>query len=591
MTPGGRASRSNDELLLDSSRGDIEAYRELFEANSGKLYNFVYYLTYSKEDAEDITSDTFIRVFEAIQDRDVSSFNLQAYLYKTARNLSYNAVARRKREGLTLEEAAEVPQLDVAADPETSALIGEQRTSVRHVTELLTEEQQTALLLKELEGLRYDTIAEVMDSNTNAVGALLSRARLKFKEVYRMAQVDTKGIADTCAALVPLMSKYIDDEATPQEIQSLGEHLAACPICNSNLESMKEASVTYRSLIPFLPLASLKLWSSTAAALSGGKAAAAGAHAGGAAEGATTSAQAGTGAAAGTGAGASTVPAAATTSAAGKVGAVLWGSTVARVVTIAAALVIAASAGFGFYLGARALTGTTRVVPSVMGLSEGAAERVAARAGLKFEAEYAVSDHSGKERVIRQSPTPGTRVKKDSQLNATLAERGTVTALKEGDDGVPAGNPSTPAGSKASQTDEPAQPQSSQPVQNTQPTQTGRTTQPTAPTQPTVPTQPATPTQPVERNTPEEAIAEYLQSQGDSIDEYDLIESRTSESDPVWAIYKYARVYHGQQTVTFLFLLHNVDGLWGVLATGNDGNPPQSLEPQAYGAPGDLASP
>ena len=348
---------------------------------------------------------------------------------------------------------------------------------------------------------------------------------------------------------------------------------------------MKEASVSYRSLIPFLPLASFKLWSSTAAALSGGKAAAAAAHAGGAAEGATTSAQAGTGAAAGTGAGASTVSAAATTSAAGKVGAVLWGSTIARVVTIAAALVIAGSAGFGFYLGVRALTGTTRVVPSVMGLSEGAAERLAARAGLKFEAEYTVSDHTGKERVIRQSPTPGTRVKKDTLLTATLAERDTETALKEGDDGVTAGSPSTPTGPKASQTDDPAQPQSSQPVQSTQPAQPGRTSLPT------VPTRPATPTQPVERNTPEEAIAEFLLSQGDSIDDYDLIESRTSESDPAWAIYTYAGVYKKQQTVTFLFLLHNVDEFWGVVATGNDGNPPEPLEPQAYGAPGDLASP
>ena len=59
--------RDSYELLFDAASGDIEAYQELFERYGEKLYNFVHYLTYSREESEDITSDTFIKVFEALQ--------------------------------------------------------------------------------------------------------------------------------------------------------------------------------------------------------------------------------------------------------------------------------------------------------------------------------------------------------------------------------------------------------------------------------------------------------------------------------------------------------------------------------------------
>ena len=56
----------SSDLTL-SSRGDLEAYTRLFERYSDKLNNFIYYLTYSREESEDITSEAFLKVYEAIQ--------------------------------------------------------------------------------------------------------------------------------------------------------------------------------------------------------------------------------------------------------------------------------------------------------------------------------------------------------------------------------------------------------------------------------------------------------------------------------------------------------------------------------------------
>lgn len=251
-------SRDDSELLLKASRGDKESFQELFSEHSDRVFNFVYHLTYSRDDAEDILQEAYIRVFAAIQGRDVSSFDFQAYLYKAAKNLSLKAVARRKREGLTLEEAADLADESIFQDPERAALLREQRARVAEATRKLSDDQETALLLREVEGLSYDSIAEVLDSNSNAVGVLLSRARLKFREVYRMSFAEAERTEGDCARITASLSRYIDGEATDDEVRLIESHLEACPICSGNLESMKEASTVYRSLIPIIPIAAVK---------------------------------------------------------------------------------------------------------------------------------------------------------------------------------------------------------------------------------------------------------------------------------------------------------------------------------------------
>jgi RNA polymerase sigma factor (sigma-70 family) len=351
------------DLLLSSSNGDMEAFSSLFSRYSSQLYNFAYYLTYSREDSEDITSETFVSVYDAIQGRDVAGFNLQAYLYKTAKSAALKSIKRREREGLTMEETLEFSDPGVFADPERATLLSEQRQKVREASEELTLDQQSALLLKELEGLPYDTIATVLDSNPNAVGAMLSRARLKFREVFRMAQVSTEGLSPECLSITPLLSKYIDNEATPEEQELIRAHLESCPVCYENLTSMQEASSTYRSLIPLMPLATLKVWTLAKGAIAGkaviGGASAAGAHAGAAGSGTAAAGTAGSatgGAGAGTAGTAAASTAAAGTAAAGAAagaaataGAAAGLSVLTKVAIVIGAILVLGGAGTGGY--------------------------------------------------------------------------------------------------------------------------------------------------------------------------------------------------------------------------------------------------
>lgn len=312
-----------------------------------------------------------------------------------------------------MEEASEIPEPDVSLQPEAAALISEQRASVIQVADSLTDDQQTALLLKELEGFPYYTIAQVLDSNENAVGALLSRARLKFREVYRMSQARTDGIPDPCVTLLPLLSKDIDREASPDEIRVVQEHLATCPICNGNLESMREASVTYRSLIPMLPLASLKLWGLAKGTLVAGEAMASAAHVAGAAIASTTGTSSVTAAGTAT-VGTSTVAAPVVTGM----------SLSTKILTIVVATILAGGVGTAGYLTLKATYFSKALVPSLSGLKNPGAMKKAQDSGFKYSSSQKnpQAARSGNETVVDQSAKPGTWVKKGSTIHVTLMD-------------------------------------------------------------------------------------------------------------------------------------------------------------------------
>ena len=428
----GKTDTEGLQLLSRAASGDIESYQELFNRHSEKLYNFIYYLTYSREEAEDITQDAFIKVYEALQGRDVSNLNFRAYLYKAARNLSLNAMARRKREGLTLEEALEFKDPSVFSDPEKAALLSEQRSKVLQASGDLTDDQQIALLLKETAGFRYDAISEVLDTNPNAVGALLSRARLKFREVFRMAYAQTEGVPENCTRITPLLSKYIDGEATPQETYMVESHLADCPICRGNMESMKEASVTYRSLIPVLPLASLKVWGAAEAALIG-----------------STVVSEAAGAAAGAGAGAGT--AAGTTAAGGATVATTAAATVAttagvgiaaKIVAIVAAVLVTTGVGIGGYFGVKNTIFAKKEVPLITGVSEQEAKQKVENAGLKFEPKYTHDYRTGNEVVVEQSLKGGDEVDEGTVITGTLEDKDMQSAREQAKGAVGGANTS-----------------------------------------------------------------------------------------------------------------------------------------------------
>jgi anti-sigma factor RsiW len=117
----------------------------------------------------------------------------------------------------------------------------------------LPEQHRAVLALRELDGMSYADIGQVLDMSPSNVGVTLMRARLKLKGAVRMSYVDAEKLAAECQEMLPKLSAMIDGELSAAERERVERHLDDCPLCRLALEEMTEASKSYRALIPLLP--------------------------------------------------------------------------------------------------------------------------------------------------------------------------------------------------------------------------------------------------------------------------------------------------------------------------------------------------
>jgi RNA polymerase sigma-70 factor, ECF subfamily len=147
-------------------------FGQLYERYAADVLRFALYLTGSRAEAEDITSETFVRAWTASDPIRVGT--VKAYLFMIARNLHLDWRRREARRG----EMAHEP-IDPAPGPdEQSAGRSELRTVIAALQQL-PEIDRAALLMRTLDDLPYEAIAAALGLSTVAVRVKVHRARLK----------------------------------------------------------------------------------------------------------------------------------------------------------------------------------------------------------------------------------------------------------------------------------------------------------------------------------------------------------------------------------------------------------------------------
>ena len=249
------------DLDADLSRralaGDHDAFQELFRRHEGGLLNVALRMTGNREDAADITQEAFLRVFArlgTLGERG-EAVNLPAYLYRTAKNLVYDHSGRRAREIPDEDVERAVGEDDDAdVDPERAGLIAAQVAEVRAANGRLAERHRLVLALREVEGMGYEDIGEVLGMTPAAVGQLLVRARLALRRELRMEQVDLDALSpevrDRVGDIAALVDRQLDEDRT----QVTDRLLAASAEARSVKRRFEEVGERYRMWLPLLPL-------------------------------------------------------------------------------------------------------------------------------------------------------------------------------------------------------------------------------------------------------------------------------------------------------------------------------------------------
>ncbi len=261
--------QSDERLIALTRRGHHGAFEALVQRYQPRLLAFCRHMLGSQEDAEDVLQEVFTAAFNAIR-ADDRSINARPWLYRIARNRSLNHLRRPQPAG---QDSMDVFERDGGT---TTADTVHKREEFRHIVadvHELPETQRTALLLREIDALSYDQIAETMDTTVPSVKSLLVRARVSLAEAAEARLL-------TCGEVRLELGQVA--EGLTRTTAPVRRHLRVCDRCRTFRGELRKTTRALAAVYPLGPLVFFKkLWVAKAGV--GGAGAASAAAGGGAA--------------------------------------------------------------------------------------------------------------------------------------------------------------------------------------------------------------------------------------------------------------------------------------------------------------------
>lgn len=188
---------ANEEqrLVEAGQRGDVEAFNQLVRLYESRVYNLCYRMLGDADAAADVTQDTFISAYRNLNKFRGGAF--RSWLLRIATNACYDVLrARKRRPTVSLDIAPEGeddgPALDLpdpGESPDEAALRRELSAALQRGIAALPEDQRAVVILSDVQGLAYEEIALVTNTNLGTVKSRLSRARARLREILRAGEL------------------------------------------------------------------------------------------------------------------------------------------------------------------------------------------------------------------------------------------------------------------------------------------------------------------------------------------------------------------------------------------------------------------
>jgi RNA polymerase sigma factor (sigma-70 family) len=238
--------QSDERLVTLTRRGNTTAFEVLVARYSSRLLAFCRHLLGSREDAEDVLQEIFAASFNAIL-ADDRPINVRPWLYRIARNRCLNHLRRIQAIGV---DSMDVHFSDHGASTADKVHEREEfRMLVGDINDL-PETQRTALVLREMDALSYEQIAEAMETTVSSVKSLLVRARISLAEAAEARLL-------TCEE-VRIELGEVAEGLIRRPSPLVRRHLRACKRCSAFKVQLKETNKALAALMPIGPLVLLK---------------------------------------------------------------------------------------------------------------------------------------------------------------------------------------------------------------------------------------------------------------------------------------------------------------------------------------------
>ncbi|HEX3737011.1 MAG TPA: RNA polymerase sigma factor [Solirubrobacterales bacterium] len=257
--------------------GNPGAFETIVDRYQGRLLGFCRQMLGSTEDAEDVLQEVFVNAYRAML-ADEREINLRPWLYRIARNRCLNHLRRPSADAQ--ESMDMVPEVEAASTAEKVHNREEFRQILSDVNKL-PETQRSALLLREMDALSYEEIADAMETTVPSVKSLLVRARISLAEASQARLL-------TCGEVRVELSEAA--EGLRKVSAPVRRHVRECEECADFRSQVRSNEKLLAALAPVAPLIALKGFIASKLGFGGGSAASGAATSGAAAGGSAAAA-------------------------------------------------------------------------------------------------------------------------------------------------------------------------------------------------------------------------------------------------------------------------------------------------------------
>ena len=237
---------ASDERLIELTRkGQQAAFEVLVARYHPRLLAFCRHMLRSREDAEDVLQEVFAAAFNAIM-ADTREINARPWLYRIARNRSLNHLRRNTAIGVDSMDA------HFADQGQSTSEKAHKREEFRLLLDdvgRLPETQRSALVLREMDALSYEQIAEAMDTTVPSVKSLLVRARIGLAEAAEARRLT----CDEVRLELGAAAEGIASASAP-----VRRHVKDCDRCRAFRTQLRVNNRALAAIFPLGPILLLK---------------------------------------------------------------------------------------------------------------------------------------------------------------------------------------------------------------------------------------------------------------------------------------------------------------------------------------------
>jgi RNA polymerase sigma-70 factor (ECF subfamily) len=179
----------DQELLNRCLAGEDSAWEALLKDHTRKIYNLCYRFTGRVEEAEDVTQEVFIKVFQTLKSYDAAQGSFSTWLNRVARNHLVDHYRRTRKDRVTSSLEDELPLAEEKPSPHMEPTGHVESRERREILQLaldkLSPDLREAVILRDLHDLDYEEIALVLRIPQGTVKSRINRGRLELGRVLK----------------------------------------------------------------------------------------------------------------------------------------------------------------------------------------------------------------------------------------------------------------------------------------------------------------------------------------------------------------------------------------------------------------------